>query len=204
MERKKIGKLFFFFNNKQIYLKSKLYQAGIVIVSRLIFLVLLCSYDGVDSFLSVFAIIFVAKKWLDSMNVAESKSSVLTINSTIFLFLVIKYSLGVLDIDATAIYGELPTFNTSMMLAFVPKSSSYYKGFRQIINNGLTKYWIFFEAMVFIITQILVLLYCEILQDNSYIFKKNKRRIQYMLDKVIPIGTKGSPLLINFKSWNNS
>ena len=161
--RSKIGKIIFFFSNKQLYLKSKLYQAGIVMVSRLIFLVLLCSYDGVDSFLSVFAIIFVAKKWLDSMNVAESKSSVLTINSTIFLFLVIKYSLGVLDIDTSAIFGEIPTFNTSMMLAFVPKSSPYYKGFRHIINNGLTKYWIFFEAMVFIITQILVLLYCEIL-----------------------------------------
>ena len=121
-------------------------------VSRLIFLVLLCSYDGVDSFLSVCAIIFVAKKWLDSMNIAESKSSVLTINSTIFLFLVIKYSLGVLDIDNNMIFGEQPKFNTSLMLAFMPKSSAYYKGFRQVINNGLTRYWIFFECMVFIIT----------------------------------------------------
>lgn len=58
--------------------------------------------------------------------------------------------------------------------------------------------------MVFIITQVLVLLYCEILQDSSYIFKKNKRRIKHMLRHVIPVGTAESPLLINFKSWKNA
>ena len=49
-----------------------------------------------------------------------------------------------------------------------------------------------------------MLLYCEILQDSSYIFKKNRLRIKHMLRNVIPVGTAESPLLINFKSWKNA
>lgn len=160
-ERRKLAKLLFFHENKTLYLKCKLYYASITLLCRLIFFVLLFVYDGVDSFISAIAIIFIAKNWRDSIN--DSKKSVMTVNKIIFLFMSFKYFLGVLDIEESRISGEKPEFNTSLMLAFLPKSNDYYLGFKQCINNSLSHYWLFFEGFVFIITQLLVLLYCAIL-----------------------------------------
>ena len=200
-QRKKLAKLLFFHHNKTLYLESKLYYAGITFLHRIIFFLLIYVYDGVDSFISVLGIIFIAKNWKDCID--DSKKGVLSVSRIIYFLIIVKYFLGVMDIDPTTLSGKKPDFNTSLMLAILPKSSPYYSGFKQTINNSLTKYWLLVEASIFVVVQIVVIFYNSILQNTTSKLKLNKNRINHTINNIVPESDAANPLKINFKAWRN-
>ena len=131
-KRTKFGKLLFFHQNKMIYLRCQLYSAGVVIMCRLVFFVLLFVYDSESSILSLLLLGFLAYCWYNA--VYDHKVGVRMVNNLTIVFILFKYLVSMLDIRKGYYHGQDPGLTTSIVSRILPDNSTYYKLFKEL--NG--------------------------------------------------------------------
>jgi len=197
--RSRLAKLLFYHQNKSLYLRCQVYFGTTLFLSRMAFWVLLYVYDSKESLLSMFLLIYIGLCWIWGMD--NSHLSVKYVNRGLIIFIILKYMLTIADIRDDLFHGQEPPLRRSLILKASSETGNTYKIFRQLNNDSMTMFWFVLECSFFLIIQILIYVYEEIMKANSIGIKRRVKEMQYMLKNRLHIGSKNFPININFNAW---
>lgn len=200
-----LGKLLYYFENRDLYLNCKMYYGCIYFMVRLAFFILISVGDAIDCLISILSLLYLCYYWYTYKD--SLLNSIRAINKLAVVIICIKYLIGCLDIQRENYSGDTVTsFQTSVVLIFVGsnKNKQYYI-FDRLIGQSLRDYWLVYECMIFISLQLLIYFYILILQINTDTVKNHIMKVNFMIKMYIRRNTymhNGSSFYVNFNEWN--
>jgi hypothetical protein len=199
----KIGKLLYYFENRDLYLNCKMFYGLVYLMFRMAFFVLISIGDTINCVLSFISLAFLCYYWYKSTEVPLQSFN--SLNKLAILIISAKYLIGMLDIQRKNFSGDDIDFQSSIVLMFVSNTDNknYYL-FNRLVDNSLQDYWLLLECLIFVAFQLLIFFYTIILQLNTTVINRHTTKILYMTLKYIhynlSIMTK-RPFYINFERW---
>jgi hypothetical protein len=199
----KVGKLLYYFENRDLYLNCKMFYGAVYLMFRLAFFVLISIGNRINSIISLVSLCYLCYIWYRSGD--QPLQSVNSLNKLAVVIISIKYLIGMLDIQHSNYSGDDLKFESSIVLMFVGnvENKNYYY-FKCLISNSLQDYWLLYECSIFISIQLLVFFYTVILQLNTTVVNRHITRILYMTVKHIHYNLSvmtHRPFYINFERW---
>ena len=200
-----LGKLLYYFENRDLYLNCKMYYGCIYFMVRLAFFILISVGDAIDCLVSILALSYLCYYWYSHKD--SLLNSIRSINKLAVVIICIKYLIGCLDIQRENYSGDTVTsFQTSVVLIFVGsnKNKQYYI-FDRLIGQSLREYWLMYECMIFVSLQLLIYFYILILQINTDTIRNHIQKVNYMIKMYIRRSSylqNGSSFYVNFDEWN--
>jgi hypothetical protein len=199
----KIGKLLYYFANRDLYLNCKMFYGAIYLMFRLAFFILISIGNQIDCIVSLVSLSYLCYYWYSSDD--QPMQSVKALNKLAVVIISIKYLIGILDIQRSNYVGDTVPFESSIILMFVGSTDNKnYYYFNCLISNSLHSYWLLYECMIFIAIQFLIFFYTVILQLNTQIINRHITRILFMTIKHIHYNLSvltNRPFYINFERW---
>lgn len=199
----KVGKLLYYFENRDLYLNCKMYYGLVYLMFRMAFFILISIGDTIDCVMSLISLFFLCYYWYNSDG--QPLNSVKSLNRLAVIIISLKYLIGVLDIQPINYSGDDVDFESSIVLMFVANvENKNYAHFKSLIQNSLQGYWLLYECLIFVAFQLLIFFYTIILQLNTTVINKHTTRILYMTLKYIHYNLSvmtNKPFYINFERW---
>jgi hypothetical protein len=199
----KVGKLLYYFENRDLYLNCKMYYGAIYLMFRMAFFILISVGNNIDCIVSLVSLFYLCYYWYSSDD--QPLQSVKALNKLAVIVISIKYLIGILDIERDNYVGDTVDFESSIILMFVGnRDNKSYSIFRILIGSSLSSYWLLYECLIFIAIQLLIFFYTIILQLNTTVINRHIRRILYMTVKHIHYNLSvltSRPFYINFERW---
>jgi hypothetical protein len=199
----KVGKLLYYFENRDLYLNCKMYYGAIYLMFRMAFFILISIGNTIDCVMSLVSLCYLCYYWYSSEE--QPLQSVKSLNKLAVVIISIKYLIGILDIQRNNFTGDDLKFESSIILMFVGnRDNRNYTIFSGLISNSLQSYWLLYECMIFIAIQLLIFFYTIILQLNTTVINRHITRILYMTVKHIHYNLSvltNRPFYINFERW---
>ena len=199
----KIGKLLYYFQNRDNYLNCKMFYGGIFLMFRMTFFILISISDSIDCLISLISLIYLCYYWYTSID--NPTSSVRSLNKLAVIIVSIKYLIGCLDIQRSNYSGDTVDFESSVVLIFLGTTGNKnYDYFNILVGKSLSGYWLIFECLIFIAIQLLIYFYTVILQLNTVVISNHIKKVQYMISQYInyhrSVLTR-RPFYVNFNQW---
>ena len=202
-QNNKIGKLLYYFENRDLYLSCKMYYGAIFLMFRLAFFVLIATGDSIDCLLSLISLIYLCYYWYSSL--LEPIQGIKSINKLAVILITVKYLIGCIDIQLAASKQKLINFEPSLILIFLgTRSNKNYYFFDILISKSLQDYWLVSECMFFVAIQLIIYFYTVILQLDSEVISSHIKKIMYMIRQYIHYNLSvmtNKPLYVNFDRW---
>lgn len=199
----KVGKLLYYFENRDLYLNCKMYYGAIYLMFRMAFFILISIGNTIDCLLSLVSLTYLCYYWYTSEE--NPLQSIKSLNKLAVIIISIKYLIGILDIQRSNYVGDDLKFEPSIILMFVgTRENKNYSIFRGLISNSLEGYWLLYECLLFVAIQLLIYFYTIILQLNTTVVNRHITRILYMTMKHIHYNLSvltNRPFYINFERW---
>lgn len=203
LQNVRIGKLLYYFENRDNYLNCKMFYGGIYLMFRMTFFILISISDTIDCLVSMFSLLYLCYYWYTLLD--NPTSSVRALNKLAVVVICIKYLIGCLDIQSSNYSGDRVDFESSVVLIFLGSTSNKnYDYFKMLVGDSLSGYWLVFESTIFVAIQLLIYFYTIILQLNTVVIAKHIKKIQYMIATYINYHkavTTRRPFYVNFNRW---